>query len=101
MDITVKFPPFGSTACTDCGAKATCQYDWGAGMRYGCAAHDPLRWPYGATMARVPQFYQSLPQFPVLATTGHLGIGWGGEHLQNVGITPPDAIGCTAGSGRT
>jgi hypothetical protein len=29
--------------CTDCGATATCLYDWGDGLRRGCAAHDPLR----------------------------------------------------------
>ena len=99
MDITVKFPPAGSAACTDCGAKATCKYDYGTGMRYGCAAHDPLRPAIAATVS-VPRFYQSLPQFPVLATTGHLGVG-GGWHLQNVGITPPERVTVTAGPGWT
>jgi hypothetical protein len=80
--------------CTDCGAPATCRYDYGTGMRYGCAGHDPLRWPYGATMARVPPFYQSLP-FQTLATTGHLGVAWPWQ--QNTGITPPQAITVTAG----
>ena len=83
--------------CTDCGAQATCRYDWGTGERYGCAAHDPLR-PAITVPVRVPGFYQSIPQFPVLATTGHLGIG-GGWHLQNTGITPAGAA--TAGNGWT
>jgi hypothetical protein len=78
--------------CTDCGAKATCQYDYGTGQRYACAAHDPLR-PLISATVRVPGFYQSLPQFPVLATTGHLGVAppactcpsaWGG-------LCPPPA----------
>lgn len=65
--------------CSDCGTPATCQYDWGTGVRYGCAAHDPLRFPYGAIMARLPSYYCSLPpRFPVLATTGHLGIDFTG-----------------------
>ena len=59
--------------CTDCGAPATCKYDYGTGMRYACANHDPLR-PFIAATVRMPAFYQSLPPFPVLATTGHLGI---------------------------
>jgi hypothetical protein len=62
--------------CTDCGATATCEYDWGAARRYGCANHDPLR-PLVATTAQVPWFYRTIPQFPVLATTGHLGIAGG------------------------
>jgi len=63
--------------CTDCGATpVTCKYDWGTGVRYGCAAHDPLRPSITATV-HVPGFYQSLPQFPVLAITGHLGIAGG------------------------
>ena len=54
--------------CTDCGARATCRYDYGTGLRYGCAAHDPLR-PFIAATVRVPPFYQSLPFF-TLATAG-------------------------------
>jgi hypothetical protein len=83
--------------CTDCGAPATCRYDWGAGMRYGCAGHDPLRWPFGATMARVPPYYCSLPFFPVLATTGHLSAAGYWLPPQTVGMTPPErmAIGIT------
>jgi hypothetical protein len=59
---------------------------------------------------RVPGFYQSIPPFPVLATTGHLGIA-GGWQYQNTastppeavtyGITPSSAITCTAGTGLT
>jgi hypothetical protein len=56
-----------SGTCTDCGARATCRYDWGAGMRHACAAHDPLRPGLTATV-RVPPFYQSLPRFPVTVT---------------------------------
>lgn len=73
--------------CTDCGAQATCEYD--LGMRRGCAAHDPLR-PHFAGMARVPSYYRTIPQFPVLATTGHLGIA---PPPLTVGINPYPTIG--------
>jgi len=86
--------------CTDCGDRATCEYDWGTGLRRGCAAHDPLRWPYSATMARLPSYYRTIWAFPVLATTGHLGIGGGWQH-QNIAATPPSAMTCTAGTGLT
>ena len=56
-----------SGTCTDCGAPATCRYDWGVGMRYACAAHDPLR-PGLTASVRAPAFYQSLPLFPVTMT---------------------------------
>jgi hypothetical protein len=65
--------------CTDCGERATCEYDWGAARRYGCAAHDPLRAP-GAASANVPPYYRTLPPFAVTATTGHLGVA-GTGHL--------------------
>ena len=55
--------------CTDCGAPATCCYDWGTGMRYGCAAHDPLR-PLIAVAVRVPPYYCSLPPFQTQVTAG-------------------------------
>jgi hypothetical protein len=55
--------------CTDCGARAICRYDYGAGMRYACAAHDPLR-PLIAATVHVPPFYQSLPWFPLSVTSG-------------------------------
>ena len=58
--------------CTDCGAPATCRYDLGTGERYGCAGHDPVR--SGLTVTLRVLSYQSIPQFPVLATTGHLGV---------------------------
>jgi|HubBroStandDraft_6_1064221.scaffolds.fasta_scaffold366499_3 hypothetical protein len=91
--------------CTDCGAPATCRYDRGTGERLGCVTHDPMHWPYFA-MVRVPSFYQSIPQFPVLATTGHLGIDWGWQHGNTgitphptIGITPPERMTVTAGTG--
>ena len=59
-----------SGACTDCGAPATCRYDYGTGLRYACPAHDPLR-PGLTASVRVPPFYQSLPLFPVTVTSGH------------------------------
>jgi hypothetical protein len=54
--------------CADCGERATCEYDWGMGPQKACASHDPLRWPYGATMVRLPSYYRSLPLFPVGVT---------------------------------
>lgn len=59
--------------CTDCGAQATCQFDIGAGMKFACADHDPMRPPFGVSF-RSNYYYRSLPVFPVLATTGHLGV---------------------------
>ena len=50
--------------CTDCGAPATCEYDYGTGLRKACASHDPLRPGLTATV-HAPPFYQSLPPFPV------------------------------------
>ena len=54
--------------CTDCGAPATCEYDYGTGLRKACASHDPLRPSLTATV-HAPPFYQSLPPFPVSVTT--------------------------------
>ena len=58
--------------CTEsgCAAPATCEYDWGAGLRRACAGHDPLRSPYGL-MVRVPMYYRTTG-FPVAAAGGWL-----------------------------
>lgn len=62
--------------CTDCGAPATCAYDWGMGPRLACAAHDPLQ-PLFQSAGRVPQAYRTLVLgTAVSATTGHLGVRW-------------------------
>lgn len=82
--------------CTDCGAPATCKYDYGTGMRHACAGHDPLR-SFISAAVRVPAFYQSLAPWPVQATTGHLGIVGGWQH-QNIGVTPGEAISFTVGA---
>ena len=58
-----------SGACTDCGAPAACRYDWGTGMRYACAAHDPLR-PGLTASVRVPPFYQTVSPFPLSVSSG-------------------------------
>jgi len=70
----VTLPP---RPCSGCGEKAVCEYDWGTGLRYGCAAHDPLRPPSGA-MARVPPWYRTIA-FPVAMTS-------------TVGINPVPAV---------
>jgi hypothetical protein len=64
--------------CTDCGERATCEYDRGTGRRYGCAAHDPMR-PLTAATVSVPPYYRTLPPFAVTVTTGHLGVATAGH----------------------
>ena len=82
--------------CTDCGAPATCEYDYGTGLRKACASHDPLN-PLIAATARVPPFYQTIPRFPVPVThgPGYLTPQFPGYWQPGqVGISP----GCTCGA---
>lgn len=65
---------FAPGTCSDCGAAAACEYDYGTGLRRACAAHDPLR-PLLAAAARVPQFYRTLALFPVTIDFGNVGTG--------------------------
>ena len=73
-----------NTACSDCTAPAVCEYGWGAGTRYGCTGHDPLKPPRGTT-AQVPRYYRTIT-FPPAATVAFPG---------TIGMTPPDRM--TAG----
>lgn len=63
--------------CSDCPDTATCEYDLGTGRRLACGNHDPFRMPLAVATGTVGWYYRSLPKFPVLATTGHLGIAGG------------------------
>jgi hypothetical protein len=67
--------------CSDCTAPAVCEYDWGAGIRYGCTGHDPLKTPWAATV-QAPRYYRT-SAFPAAAT-----VAWPGT----TGVTPPDRM---------
>jgi len=67
--------------CSDCPERAVCEYDWGLGLRRGCAAHDPLRPAFGAT-ARVPSYYRTIAFPPAMTST--VGI----NPYPTVGVNP-------------
>jgi hypothetical protein len=56
--------------CAECGERATCAYSFGTEEKYACAAHDPLRPPFGAVVNGTWS-YRTLHE--PLATTAHLG----------------------------
>ena len=78
--------------CTDCGAPATCEYDYGTGPRKACAGHDPLR-PLIAATVRVPSYYRTL-DFPIASTvtvpwdSGYVNPGSGWVNPGSVTIMP-------------
>lgn len=60
--------------CSECGNKATCEYDFGMGQKLACADHDPFRWPGMTACATTTAYwYRSILD---LTTTSVSHLGW-------------------------